>query len=120
MINRRVNLHTWRFRSRIERLSKMGSTASSGEDSRIYKKPKNKGNNWIYNGWKSKYNQTQEVKNLTISKHDTAVNCTDSSESSSRANITPKTWVVYFRIWINGICNFKFGDVDLNEKHKEA
>lgn len=52
-------------------------------------------------------------KELTISKHDNAVDCTDSSTSSNNANITPRTWVVYCRIWITGICNFK-GSTEVN------
>ena len=67
--------------------------------------------------------QTQR-REFTMSKHETAVNWTDSSGSSSKASITPKTWLVYCRIsidsiWKSKICRSHFLTVRKkeNEKH---
>lgn len=103
--------HTWRLRNRTERLIKMGSTALLGEDSRTYIRwgdctglrirrmiffSRNKNE-------KTKTNSNR-ARETTFNKHETAVNWTDSSKSSSKANITPRTWLPYWRIWIDGIC----------------
>lgn len=56
--------------------------------------------------WTIKPKHTPDERDLTTNKHDTAVNCTESSQSSSKANMTPKTWAVYFSIWMDGICIF--------------
>lgn len=96
---------TWRLRSRTQRFRRIGPTAALQDDSSTYI-------HRLYilhcNSWTWDQQIWKENIRTTINKHNTAVNLTDSSGSSSRANITPRIWVVCWRTWIDGICKVKW------------